>query len=163
MTIIEFNNIEDDYSESIANIEKCMASKAVVVLVWAVWCPHCTSMKNDWDLLKTNAKTNIHFIEIESQNLERIKENNKKLFKKFYPQADRVMFPMIKSYSDKKGTTYNKERSYDVMKTHFEKQFAKKKTANKAPSKTQKGGNLPEKTFRQEFDKYINKLLRQLK
>lgn len=50
-SIIELNNAFDDVNDKIYKIQECMKGPTVV-LVWAVWCPHCQVMKPDWDMLK---------------------------------------------------------------------------------------------------------------
>ena len=180
MTIIEFNNSHDDLNKNVGMIERCLGSKAVI-LVWAVWCPHCTSMKDDWNYLKNNTR-GINFIEIESGNLERIKETNRNLYRKLFPQSDRVFYPMIKTWNNSKGQVYQDERTLEAMKSHLEKKFknTKKKTdkskkESKKESKTKStekklkvGGKTMKNTndiqiFKDEFNNYIDNILKSLK
>jgi thiol-disulfide isomerase/thioredoxin len=130
MKLIEFNNVDDDFEQNVRDINSCLSSKAVV-LVWAVWCPHCVSMKDDWQRLKSDLQgKNVHVVEIESSNLEKLKTQDPTTFKKLYPSGDRVYFPMIQTWKDKKPTEYNDERTYDKMKSILQ--------AFNAPAKNEK-------------------------
>lgn len=162
MTIVKFNNPDDNYDETIKKINSCVKGNSVV-LVWAIWCPHCISMKEDWERLSLYASDKVNFVEIESGNLEKIKSQNKSLFKKLYADPERVFFPMIKVLKDKKSSLYEDERSFDKMKQHIDKQFPKKskKTSKKT---TQKGGSkiklVDIHEFQRELDSYIKEILK---
>jgi thiol-disulfide isomerase/thioredoxin len=165
MKIIEFNTPEDDFDRNVGEIEKAMKEPSVV-LVWAVWCPHCTSMKEDWDKLKKTSRKTTNFIEIESGNLEKIKSTNKALFKKLYKQPDRVFYPMIQMRKNNTSKLYNKDRTFTEMKksvdTHFKK-APKKATPKK---KAQRGGGGEQDAsasgmakFQRELNDYIQGML----
>lgn len=173
MKIINFNSHEDDYKTNVRKIQEAMKGPAIV-LVWAVWCPHCTVMKNDWEQLKQSHGSKAHFVEIESTNLEKIRGANKQLFKKLYAKPDQVSYPMIKFIKDNKGKVYQEERSYPEMKQHADKYFAKNKaTATKKPKKQkkQKGGDdiktpvitSDMKKFQAELNDYIKNVLSSIK
>lgn len=149
MTIVEFNSNDDDYKRNTAQIKKCLKENTILI-AHAVWCPHCVVMKQDWELVKRDIGPKIHIIEIESSNLERIKQNDTALFKKLF-KDDRVMFPTIKMYKNNKASMYEKERTFPVMKEHFKKHFSKTKpkTVKKTPKKITtplKGGDNVKKT-----------------
>lgn len=157
MTVVKFNNPEDDYKDTVAKINSCVKENTVV-LVWALWCPHCINMKNDWEKLSKSSKNKVNFVEIESTNLEKIKMQNKMLFKKLYPNPERVFFPMIKVWQDKKSHVYEDERTYEKMKQHIDKKFSKPKKVLDKKSKKQKGGS-DIKKFQNELDTYIKQIL----
>jgi thiol-disulfide isomerase/thioredoxin len=160
MSIVKFNSLDDDYKTKVAQIQDCL-KKDTVVFVHAIWCPHCVSMKEDWELLKQNSRKGINFIEIESANVDRIRNANKMLFKKLYSEPDRVYYPLIKIWKDKKGSVYENERSFPIMKETIKKHFATKNKVKK--SKQQKGGSeLPTnevKKFQRELNNYIKNIL----
>lgn len=180
---IEFNNADDDYKTNVATIKRHMKGPTIV-LVWAVWCPHCVSMKSDWESLKEAHGNTAHFVEIESTNLERIKQQNKALFKQLYVKPDRVFYPMIMMRKDNKGKLYEEERSFEVMKKHVDDFYKKpvRKTTKKPTKKLvkkvvkpdkQSGGSeeiphLPHftgevKKFQQELNDYIRTILHNIK
>jgi thiol-disulfide isomerase/thioredoxin len=125
--VIELNTASDDVSKKLPEIKQRLGGKAVV-LVWASWCPHCISMKPDWNYFKRTVRSDITIIEIESQNLEKIRHSNDPLFKKLYPDENRVMYPLIKSFNANKGRVYEQERTGAAMKKNFETTLGDGKT-----------------------------------
>jgi thiol-disulfide isomerase/thioredoxin len=175
MPVIELNSQNENIAEQVPRIKKCIASSAVV-LVWATWCPHCVSMKSEWNKFKKTVHPNINVVEIESNNLEKLKQEDKKLFKKLYPDENRVYYPLIKSFSHNKGVIYDDQRKSAIMKQHFEtalkansvkeetpKQSSKgKKSVKKSVGKQQKGGGNKMELFKKELDSYIKNLMKQI-
>lgn len=175
MKIVEFNNIDDDFNSNATQIRKCL-DEPTIVLVFATWCPHCQVMKPAWEQLKNEISPKVNIIEIESVNLDRIRANNMKLYKKLFPKDDKVYFPTIKMWKDKKGKMYDSERDFNTMKTKMVKHFAKKTNkAKKATTKlnktnakpTQQGGsnntlaqeNQVIRKFKLDFNQYIQQLV----
>jgi thiol-disulfide isomerase/thioredoxin len=138
MAIIEFNDINDDFKTNTSKIHQSITKRPSVVLVWASWCPHCIIMKDDWQMLKNDVGKKVTIIEIESGNLDRIRENNSLLYKKLFPNQDKVFFPMIKMYKDSKVTNYEQERKYPTMKHHVTKHLLSSKKNNKVSKPTKK-------------------------
>lgn len=184
MPVIELNSQNENMTEKIPQIKGSIATSAVV-LVWATWCPHCVSMKGEWNKFKTSVDPAINVVEIESQNLERIKHQDKQLFKKLYPDEHRVFYPLIKSFSKSKGEIYEDQRKSAVMKQHFENRLNSGNNANKtektaaktAPKKQEKpkknspnakkkkGGDgtaTSIEMFKKELDHYIKNLMKQI-
>jgi thiol-disulfide isomerase/thioredoxin len=156
MPHIVLNSSTDDVVSQIPAIRNSMGQNAVV-LVWASWCPHCVTLKPDWNRLKRSIDPSINLIEIESQNLDKIRESNRTLFKKLYPDENRVFYPLIKSFSQNKGKIYEAERSMPVMKKMFEIELIKTtnpktklnstqdKKSNKTNDKSSKDDSTPKK------------------
>lgn len=174
MKTIEFNNADDDFKTNVGHIQECMKGPAIV-LVWAVWCPHCTTMKGEWEKLKQSQGSKVHFVEIESTNLDKIRSGHKTLFKKLYAQPDRVSYPTIKFIKNSKGTVYENPRTYEDMKKHAEvffkstnakKTATKPKTASTKKTTPQKGGNstlmTEKRAFQKELSNYIKGVLSKL-
>lgn len=136
--LVVFNNIDDDYATNSSKIRSCL-DQPTVVLVWAEWCPHCHIMKGDWERIKNDVDSKlVNIVEIESGNLDRIRAQDKALFKKLYPQSNSVFYPMIKTWKNKKGRVYSAPRNYSSMKEHIDKQFtqaAKPKKTKATPKK----------------------------
>lgn len=172
MKVIQFNDVEDDYASNVKEIEQAMKQPSVV-LVWAVWCPHCTSMKQDWEQLKTTAKSKTNFIEIESGNLEKIKATHKSLFKKLYKQPDRVFYPMIQMRKNNVSKLYEDDRTYTDMKKSLDSHFktavaskkgkpATKKAKGTKPKSLKGGGNTDPSgmaKFQRDLNDYIQGML----
>lgn len=176
MPVIELNSQNDNVTENVPKIKKSIASSAVV-LVWATWCPHCISMKGEWNKFKKSVHPNINVVEIESNNLEKLKQEDRKLFKKLYPDENRVYYPLIKSFSNNKGVIYEDQRKSAVMKQHFEtalkenstKETPKKSSKSKksvkkdsAEGKRKTGGSNKIELFKKELDSYIKNLMKQI-
>lgn len=173
MPVIELNSQNENVMEQIPKIKGCISTRAVV-LVWATWCPHCISMKTEWNKFKKNVHPNINVVEIESNNLEKIKQEDKQLFKKLYPEENRVYYPLIKSFSKNKGKIYEDQRKSVVMKQHFETELdakkeeipksVKKETKNKTADKKKKSGGdgTHIATFKKELDNYIKNLMKNI-
>lgn len=183
--VIELNTATDDVSKKLPEIKQRLGGKAVV-LVWASWCPHCISMKPDWNNFKRTVRSDITIIEIESQNLEKIRHSNDPLFKKLYPDENRVMYPLIKSFNANKGRVYEQERTGAAMKKNFEKTLndgkitkyksdesksikqmaddkkktgAKKKTPKPTKTPVKKGGDSPTR----EINSFVKDFLKKYK
>jgi thiol-disulfide isomerase/thioredoxin len=152
MTIVEFNNAPNndaDYKSNTTKIKKCLGQDTIV-LVWATWCPHCTTMKDDWKLLKDDVGKKVNVVEIESGNLDRIRQQSADLYNKIVPQGDKIFFPTIKLYKGNKSKLYEEERSFPVMKKHITKHYSKAQGAKavkkpvkkpvKVTKKVHKGG-----------------------
>lgn len=174
MPVIELNSQNENVTEKIPQIKGSIASSAVV-LVWATWCPHCVSMKGEWNKFKKSVDPAINVVEIESQNLERIKHRDRQLFKKLYPDEHRVFYPLIKSFSKSKGEIYEDQRKSAVMKKHFETRLntSHAKKNDKQPQKPKKQGTPKKKKggdgsatniemFKKELDHYIKNLMKQI-
>ena len=43
----------------------------IVGLVYARWCPHCTAMKPQWDIMKSKLRSNCRVIEIEDSDYDK--------------------------------------------------------------------------------------------
>jgi thiol-disulfide isomerase/thioredoxin len=130
MPNVEFNSATDNVDQKTKDIEKAL-SKRAVVLIWATWCHHCTSMKPDWDRVKTDMSgKGINFIEIESVNIERLSESNPKIVSRL--THNRLYFPMINVANNDKLKEYTKDRSYASMK----KTFSTLKPASAKPTKS---------------------------
>lgn len=175
MKIVEFNGFEDDYKKKVKHVQDAMKGPAIV-LVWATWCPHCTTMKDDWNRLKQANANVAHIVEIESSNLEKIRNADRALFKRLYSRPDQVSYPMIKFVRSNKGSVYDKERTFDEMQKHATTYFkkSKKKAAPKAAAKTVpkkgtasakklSGGNADIKDFQRELNDYIKRVLSNVK
>ena len=129
MPNVVFNSPNDNVAAKTKNVEKALSNRAVV-LIWASWCHHCVSMRNDWDKVKKDLSGDgIDFVEIESVNIERIRQENPKLMYKL--TQSKLYFPMIKLASDNKLKEYSNDRTYESMK----KSFKSIKPAKKAPVK----------------------------
>lgn len=164
MPHIELNSSSDDVASKIPVIRECMGQRAVV-LVWASWCPHCVTLKPNWNKFRNSVDKRINVIEIESQNLDKIRDKNKALFKKLYSDENRVFYPMIKSFSNNKGRVYEDERTSKAMKSFFEKDLVtepakpiKKNTKSKdkpkpKPKQSKKGGMVEE--HKKKLDKHV--------
>lgn len=48
-----------------------MAKKNAIVLVYADWCPHCRTMKPEWNEMKNRLGANIETIEIEDSDFDK--------------------------------------------------------------------------------------------
>jgi thiol-disulfide isomerase/thioredoxin len=48
-----------------------LPQKEAVVLIYANWCPHCQSMKPEWEDMKEQLGSNIETIEIEDSDLDK--------------------------------------------------------------------------------------------
>lgn len=168
MTIIELNNIDDELASNVRDISRCLKDDTVV-LVWAVWCPHCVVMKDDWERLKSTISKRVNVVEIESSNLDKIRDSHKALFKKLYGKDGRVHFPMIKMWKDNVGIEYENERTFAGMKKAINKHYPKAAKAKKVVSGAQGGGgNSNDNAFnvRQlqiELNRYIANILKGIK
>lgn len=131
MPNVEFNNLTDNVTQKANDIEKSM-SKRAVVLIWATWCHHCVSMKPEWERVKSDmAKDDISFVEIESANIDRLGNTNPGLMRKISPTSQ-IYFPMIKTVAMNTVKDYEKDRSYDTMKSTFKSLGKAKAAAPKA-------------------------------
>lgn len=43
----------------------------IVGLVYARWCPHCTAMKPQWDIMKSKLRSNCRVVEIEDSDYDK--------------------------------------------------------------------------------------------
>lgn len=119
---IALNSVNDAASEKSEEIKDTLRGR-VVVLIWATWCPHCTSMKGDWDKLKSDASMkSFSFIEIESANLDRL---DPKLSKRLTGTKG-VYFPMIKTFNNNRSKEYKGSRDFKSMKEGFTKTLSPK-------------------------------------
>ncbi len=145
--IVELND-RNNTEVKIREMKDCMKGPSVI-LIWAVWCPHCQIMKPDWDMVKPDmVRQGIHVIEIESSNLDRIRQSHQDVFKKLYKKNDAVMFPTIqmhKKNDDKKTVKkiYDGKRDFETMRANLSTHFKvpSKKKVSKSKSMKQKGGN----------------------
>jgi thiol-disulfide isomerase/thioredoxin len=46
--------------------------------IYANWCPHCINMAKDWDMLKSKLPNYVNVLEIEENEIHKLKEFNKK-------------------------------------------------------------------------------------
>jgi thiol-disulfide isomerase/thioredoxin len=162
MRVIEFNNPADSFVTNVRDINAAL-KEPTIVLVWASWCPHCVSMKSDWELLKKHVANKANVIEIESSNLDKIKHQRKMLFKSLYSDPQRVQFPMIKMFQDNRGVEYDGERSFATMKKTVNKHY--KKTPKSKKTTAHKGGATGGADARQlqnDINNYIKQLVRNL-
>jgi thiol-disulfide isomerase/thioredoxin len=179
MTVVEFNNNDDDFHSNTTKIKDCLKQNTVV-LVFAVWCPHCTMMKEDWRLLKEDMGNKVNVVEIESSNLDRIRSQDKELYKKLFPQEEKVFFPMIKMFKNNKAKVYEEERKFHTMKHHINKHYLtktrKKPKVAKKPKvipKKQRGGATENNAKKEEvtkikklqldLNKFVENLIKQTK
>lgn len=156
--ILELNSSTDDVRSKFKDINNALDNNTVV-LIWAVWCPHCVQMKDAWAKYKSSVGSNINIVEIESSNLDKIKQQNNKLFNRLSCKSNRVFFPMIKFWKDKQATDFNEDRTFAKLKkfsnTHYSdttkstlvspKSPRKSKSPSKSRSKSpkKKGGAIP--------------------
>jgi thiol-disulfide isomerase/thioredoxin len=167
MTIIELNEPDVALKPVIPKIKKCLGGNTVVG-IFAVWCPHCSSMRDDWDLLKNDLKAaKVNVVEIESANLDRMRSAHPLMFKKIYGVSDRVYYPMIQMWKKNKSMEYEDERTYDNMKkviTDYYKTKPKAAAAKKkakGTTKAKKGGAYNFKEFEKQLDAFIKKTIKE--
>lgn len=87
-------------------------SAPVCVLFWASWCPHCVSMKPEWNATKERfAGTNVTFNEIEHSVLEFIRNRN------LAPYANVFGYPTIVMFSNQGRSQYLGPRVADSMES----------------------------------------------
>jgi hypothetical protein len=111
----------------------------------------------------------IHIVEIESDNLDKIRHNHQTIFKKLYKKNDRVMFPTIQMRKDNKTTMYNDKRDFETMRskmvTHFKMPSSKKKSKSVKKTPKQKGGrktNSGIRLFQKDLNDFINELVKKM-
>jgi thiol-disulfide isomerase/thioredoxin len=131
MVNVEFNSPADDVSVKSKQIKQGLKGRAVV-LIWATWCPHCTSMKPAWDKTKNNlSKEGISFIEIESVNVERLDNG----LKQRVIVGQHVYFPMIRTFKGSKSDEYSGERDAATLTKELSKKLGDKPKSKPASGK----------------------------
>lgn len=137
MVNVQLNSPTDDVKTKSKQIHECLKGRAVV-LIWATWCPHCTSMKPAWDKTKGNlSKQGISFVEIESVNVERLEPG----LKQKVVASKHLYFPMIRMFRNSKSQEYSSERDSETMTKEIAKKLGTSpsvKAKKEATKKTNK-------------------------
>lgn len=95
------------------------AARTVVILLWADWCPHCTSMKPAWDRVKRDKDLKaVKFIEVESKNVNSVAEKDPALFKRM-TENGHIAYPMITIVKNNRARKYTNDRDFETMKEAF--------------------------------------------
>ncbi len=131
MVNVEFNSPTDDAGAKSKQIKQGLKGRAVV-LIWATWCHHCTSMKPAWDKTKNNlSNEGISFIEIESVNVERLDDG----LKQRVIVGKHVYFPMIRTFKGSKSDEYSGERDVATLTKELSKKLGDKPKTKPASGK----------------------------
>lgn len=71
--------------------------------IYANWCPHCVSMADEWNSLKTRLPKHINVLEIEDSEIHKLKEFNDKYKQKVvsngYPTIAKVVKNKVQYYN----------------------------------------------------------------
>jgi len=149
--IIELNKYTDNLKSRSQAMTKVL-DKNTIVLIWAVWCPHCVNMKDDWNRVKKVVPRGVHIIEVESGNYNKLQNEHPLLYQRLNTNTDRMYFPMIKMWKNKDCVEYEGERNFKDMNTAIQKYY---KTHNaKKDDKMQKNKKkLPTPKGKKQGDK----------
>ena len=112
----------------------------IIGLVYAKWCPHCTAMKPQWDIMKSKLRPNCRVVEIEDSDYDKqTKLDNLNNDIKSDEKLQIHGYPTMFKINNGKVDYYNGSRDSTSMESFFNgpKQIKKSKTQKK--NKTKKG------------------------
>ena len=145
--ILSLDNAAELNATSMKKLEKLVSKGNTMLLNHATWCGHCNTFKPEWDKLTTGAKRNVNFVKIENQVLQRLKDENPKLYKRVTPKDGMIYFPMIVVFVTKQADKpsqkkiYEGDRSSAALSEYLSTNVKDKKVTKK--SKTPKVAKAP--------------------
>ncbi len=87
-----------------------------VVLIYANWCPHCVSMKPEWDNMKSKLHNNIEVIEIEDSDFDKeVKLHNIQNNKLHNEELEVLGYPTMIKIQGGRAFYYDGDRISDKM------------------------------------------------
>jgi len=110
----------------------------IIGLVYAKWCPHCTAMKPQWDIMKSKLRPNCRVVEIEDSDYDKqTKLDNLNNDIKSDEKLQIHGYPTMFKINNGKVDYYNGSRDSTSMESFFNGPKTKSKTQKK--NKTKKG------------------------
>ena len=144
----EFVMIEKDADSNAVAKFRDDPSKIVIGKIYANWCGHCESMKDEWDVLEKKVDKNVYIVlnTEESEIPNRIDEINQIYLKDSEEKLAASGYPTIYRIEQNKLRYYGGDRTSDAMYDWFVNQKGgnegkKEKTAKKeVPAVVEKKG-----------------------
>ena len=128
----------------------------IIGLVYAKWCPHCTAMKPQWDIMKSKLRPNCRVVEIEDSdydkqtkldNLNNDIKSDEKLQIHGYPTMFKINNGKVDYYNGSRDSTsmesfFNGPKQMKKSKTQKKNKTKKGKKSKKNKTKKMKGGDI---------------------
>lgn len=119
-------------SKTVKTVNPLPEPEETIVLIYANWCPHCQSMKPQWNELKNQLGSTIETIEIEDSDFDKdIKlrniENNKLNGEKIEVYGYPTMFKIKNGRADYYGGNRTASEMYNWVKGNISGGYSKSK------------------------------------
>lgn len=119
-------------SKTVKTVKPLPEPEDTIVLIYANWCPHCQSMKPQWNELKNQLGSTIETIEIEDSDFDKdIKlrniENNKLNGEKIEVYGYPTMFKIKNGRADYYGGNRTASEMYNWVKGNISGGYSKSK------------------------------------
>ncbi len=155
--ILALEKAADVHSDSIKKLEKMVSKGNTLLLNHATWCGHCNVFMPEWQKVSSDVKRGVNFVQIENEALQKLKQENSKLYKRVTPKDGMIYFPMvvvfIRKNSDKPSQKkiYEGNRTSQSLRNYINENMRETKSSKTPKSKTEKKKTVkqPEKTASQ--------------
>ena len=112
----------------------------IIGLVYAKWCPHCTAMKPQWDIMKSKLRPNCRVVEIEDSDYD--KQTKLDNLNNDITSDEKLQihgYPTMFKINNGKVDYYNGSRDLTSMESFFNGPKTKTKSKTQKKNKTKKG------------------------
>lgn len=111
----------------------------IIGLVYAKWCPHCTAMKPQWDIMKSKLRPNCRVVEIEDSDYDKqTKLDNLNNDIKSDEKLQIHGYPTMFKINNGKVDYYNGSRDSTSMESFFNGPKQMKKSKKRKTPKSNK-------------------------